>query len=144
MSRFGQDLSRFLFRIAQPVSGYDIATIVQATMREKENARLAQGSFIHRLIEEALFEFNSIQNTSAAPADGLAPAGAPLDADLFGSPVSPAALPAGQEENLAALDDDDERDSPTQRTQRRRLALGIVILLALAAASVAWFTGLLT
>src|SRR5262245_45454581 len=55
----GQDLSRFMFGFAQPVSGYDIATIVQVTMREKENARLAQGSFIHRLIEEALFEFNS-------------------------------------------------------------------------------------
>jgi serine/threonine-protein kinase len=37
----GQDLSRFMFRFAQPVSGYDIATIVHATMRERENARLA-------------------------------------------------------------------------------------------------------
>jgi hypothetical protein len=27
------------------VRGFDIATIVQATMREKERARLAQGSF---------------------------------------------------------------------------------------------------
>jgi hypothetical protein len=37
-----------MFRFAQPVSGYDIATIVQATMREKENARLAQGSTTSR------------------------------------------------------------------------------------------------
>jgi len=50
-----------MFHFAQPVSGYDIATIVHATMREKENARLAQGSFIHKMIEEALFEFISLR-----------------------------------------------------------------------------------
>src|SRR5262249_29625238 len=40
----GQALSNFMFRFAQPVSGYDIAAIVQGTMREKEDARAAQGS----------------------------------------------------------------------------------------------------
>ena len=40
-------------------------------MREKENARFAQGSFIERLIEEALLEFNSLEGN------------APLDAALF-------------------------------------------------------------
>ena len=127
----GQDLSRFMFRFAQPVSGYDIATIVQATMREREMARLAQGSFIHRLIEEALFEFNSLPKTSGA--EMLAPAGAPLNAELF---VSPAELPDVQPGNLAALEDDEERDAPTQR--RRTLVLGIVVLLVLAAALLAW------
>jgi serine/threonine protein kinase len=107
----GQELSRFLFRFAQPVSGYDIATIVQATMREKENARLAQGSFIHKLIEEALFEFTSLQGDTAPSSDPLA-AGAPLNADLFVDPVSPAAAPSrpgdgSDQGELAGLEDDD-------------------------------------
>jgi serine/threonine-protein kinase len=107
----GQELSRFLFRFAQPVSGYDIATIVQATMREKENARLAQGSFIHKLIEEALLEFTSLQDDTAPSSEPLAP-GAPLNADLFVDPVSPVAAPSrsgdGPDQGeLAALEDDD-------------------------------------
>ena len=40
-------------------------------MREKENARFAQGSFIERLIDEALLEFNTLEGN------------APLDAALF-------------------------------------------------------------
>lgn len=67
----GQDLSRFLFRFGQAVSGYDVAAIVQATMREQENARLAKGSIIHKLIEDALLEFTSLR------------ADEPLDPQLF-------------------------------------------------------------
>ena len=137
----GQDLSRFMFRFAQPVSAYDIATIVQATMRERENARLAQGSFIHRLIEEALLEFNSLQNNSAAAPEMLALPGAPLNADLFVSSAS-AARPTVHHENLVELDDEIGPDEPTPRTQRTRVVVGIIILLALAGASVAWLIGL--
>jgi serine/threonine-protein kinase len=129
----GQDLSRFMFRFAQPVSGYDIATIVQATMREKENARLAQGSFIHRLIEEALLEFTSLRGDHQG--DGMA---APLNAELFVRSASPAGLPMVEQETLPALDDDDVDVPP----QRRRVALWIAVLVALVAASLAWFTGL--
>ncbi|HEY5950264.1 MAG TPA: serine/threonine-protein kinase, partial [Kofleriaceae bacterium] len=90
----GQDLSRFMFRFAQPVSGYDIATIVQATMRERENARLAQGSFIHRLIEEALLEFTSLRGDRDRDGTALSlmlpAAGAPLNAELFVDSASPA------------------------------------------------------
>jgi serine/threonine-protein kinase len=136
----GQDLSRFTFRFAQPVSAYDIATIVQATMREKENARLAQGSFIHRLIEEALFEFNSLQRNGTAPSDMPAPANAPLNAELFARSASTAGVSTVDQGNLAALEDDDAHDAPTQ--QRHGVALGIVILLALAVASLVWLTGL--
>lgn len=106
----GQDLSRFMFRFAQPVSGYDIADTVRATMREKENARLAQGSFIHRLIEEALFEFTSLRGER--PGD---PTGAPLDAELFAS-ASPRTVP--QEE--VRLEDEEVPEVPT----RRRRLLG--------------------
>ncbi len=137
----GQDLSRFMFRFAQPVSGYDIATIVQATMRERENARLAQGSFIHKLIEEALFEFNSLQVSEPAPSDMPASPGGPLNVAQLLDTASPAGVPIVQQGNLAALEDDDTRDASTQRTrQRRGVAIGIVILLALAAAVLAWLT----
>jgi serine/threonine protein kinase len=109
----GEELSRFLFRFAQPVSGYDIATIVQDTMRERENARLAQGSFIHKLIEEALLQFTSWKGDGAASA-GLGPAAAPLDAALFVDPESPSGQPAApstagdgpEQGNLAALEDE--------------------------------------
>ncbi len=114
----GQELSRFLFRFAQPISGYDIATIVQDTMREKENARLAQGSFIHRLIEEALLEFTSLKGDSTTSSGLLGAAAAPLNADLFVDRESPAGRPAipsrpgdGPEQgNLAALEEDLEDD----------------------------------
>jgi eukaryotic-like serine/threonine-protein kinase len=83
---FGQDLSTFMFNFAQPVSGYDIATIVQDTMRETQNGRVAQGSIIHKLIEEALFEFTSLKGDRE---DGghhsgvMRAAAAPLNSDLF-------------------------------------------------------------
>jgi len=112
----GQDLSRFLFRFGQPVSDYDIATLVQATMRDKENARLAQGSFIHRLIEEALLQFTSLQGEGAPSSDLPAAAGAPLDAALFVDPLRPAGPPTApnrptdgpEPTNLAALEDESE------------------------------------
>ncbi|NVB85653.1 MAG: serine/threonine protein kinase, partial [Kofleriaceae bacterium] len=135
----GQDLSRFMFRFAQPVSGYDIANIVQATMREKENARLAQGSFIHKLIEEALLEFTSLRGDRHGDATALsgmlAAAGAPLNAELFVDSANPAGLPTVQQGNLAALEESDVHEVPMQR---RRVALAIVVLALLAAASLAW------
>ncbi len=141
----GQDLSRFMFRFAQPVSGYDIATIVQATMREKENARLAQGSFIHKLIEDALFEFTSLRNDrygdTAALSGMLVAAGAPLNEELFVDSASPAGMPTVEQGNLAALEDDGVRNIPSQR---HRVPLGVVVLLALAAAALVWFIGLVT
>jgi serine/threonine-protein kinase len=112
----GQDLSHFMFRFGKPVSGFDIATIVRATMRERENARLAQGSVIHRLIEEALLEFNSLQGNGPAPTD-MQTSGGPLDAELFVETASPAGLPI--EESLAALEDDDVGDA--QAPQRPSL-----------------------
>jgi serine/threonine-protein kinase len=131
----GQDLSRFMFRFAQPVSGYDIASIVQATMRERESARLAQGSFIHRLIEEALLEFNSLradrQGDGTALSSMLPAAEAP---ELFVDSANPPGLPTVQQGNLAALEDDDVP------TQRRRVVLWIIVGVVLAAALLAWFT----
>jgi hypothetical protein len=153
-------------------------------MREKENARLAQGSFIHRLIEEALLEFTSLPGDRTPSSDLLGTAGAPLNADLFVDPAGPLAAPGrpgeGPEQgNLAALEDEDDAampsgaggagrpatarapvgDAPALRSPgdpgsgselaprtrrwRRGVALGIAALVLLAAASLAWFTGIL-
>jgi serine/threonine protein kinase len=56
----GQDLTRFLFAFGRPVSTFDLAQIVEGTMREKAKVPKPQGSIIDKLIEEALFEFTSL------------------------------------------------------------------------------------
>ena len=85
----GQDLSRFLFSYGEPVSSYDLATIVQGTMREKQRVRPPQGSIIDKLIEEALFEFTSLKE-DGAPASGnmKSAAAAPLNTDSFVDPTN--------------------------------------------------------
>jgi serine/threonine-protein kinase len=130
----GQDLSRFMFRFGQPVSGYDIATIVQATMRERENARLAQGSFIQKLIDEALFEFTSLREDrhDAAALSGMLIAARSDDA-VFVDSASPAGMPEVEAGNLAAL----EEEAPAVH-RYRRVVLALVVLLTMAAA-LAWF-----
>src|SRR4051812_45468587 len=85
----GQDLSRFMFSYGQPISSYDIATIVRGTMREKQRVRPPQGSIIDKLIEEALFEFTSLKE-DGAPASGnmKTAAAAPLNTDSFVDPTN--------------------------------------------------------
>jgi eukaryotic-like serine/threonine-protein kinase len=107
----GQALSSFLFSFAQPVSDYDIATIVRGTMREKQEDHAAEGSIIDKLIEEALFEFTSLKDDDA-PAAGGKQAAAPLNADAFLDPRAPASQRAGgdrleayEQGNLSALED---------------------------------------
>jgi eukaryotic-like serine/threonine-protein kinase len=56
----GQDLSKFMFRLGQPVSTFDIAFLVQTAMKERQRKRMPQGSIIDKLIEEALLEFTSL------------------------------------------------------------------------------------
>lgn len=85
----GQDLVRFMFTFGQPISGYDIATIVQGTMREKQRVRQPQGSIIDKLIEEALFEFTSLKE-DGQPESGspISAASAPLFGDSFVDPTN--------------------------------------------------------
>jgi serine/threonine-protein kinase len=128
-------LNDFLYRYGKPVGSFKIATLVQSTIRDKQKSRPMQHSIIGSLIEEALFEFTSLQE-----ADSIArgnPAGhtvgaVPLSLDKFqemrdwsqeirlnqpstraGTPGStlPVALP--QAGNLAALEDADEAPLPS-------------------------------
>ena len=132
---FAVALNDFLYRYGKSVGSFRIATLVQSTIRDKQKTRPMQHSIIGSLIEEALFEFTSLQE-----ADSIArgnPAGhsvgaVPLSLDKFqevrdwsqeirinqpgtksGTPGSslPAALPRAG--NLAALEDADEEPLPS-------------------------------
>jgi serine/threonine-protein kinase len=83
----GQDLTRFMFSYGQAVSTFDIATIVQSAMRDKQRVRPPQGSIIDKLIEEALLEFTSLKE-DGAPASVAPKAAAPLTADQFVDPTN--------------------------------------------------------
>ena len=61
----GMDLSKFLFKFAVPVSTFDIGTLVQGAMKERQRSRPAQTSIIDKLIEEALLEFTSLTEDKA-------------------------------------------------------------------------------
>jgi len=179
----GQALSNFMFRFAQPISGYDIAVIVQSTMREKQKAHAPEDSIIHQLIEEALFEFTSLKDDGAPASGNLTTEPAPLNADAFRDPRTPAhEVSLGERTpafgNLSDLEDElmalsgrsvvprdttpppltgaASRPSPVpsgdasshRPSDARRGARGAVIAIVLflvvaAAASAAWFTGLI-
>jgi serine/threonine-protein kinase len=88
----GVDLSKFMFSYGQPVSTFDIATLVTLAVREKR-VRAPQGSIIDKLIEEALLEFTSLTDEPGGggpkPVVKKAPAGAaPLNAGQFVDPTN--------------------------------------------------------
>jgi serine/threonine-protein kinase len=125
----GQDLNRFLFSYGQAIGTFDIANIVQSTMRDKQrHQRQPQGSIIDKLIEEALFEFTSLKEDGASQAGmKVSLAGSPLDPHSFVDPTNwaeeisqgrptatggfdaiRASLPGGifEGDNLSALEDE--------------------------------------
>ena len=130
----GMELSKFMFKHGVAVSTFDISTLVQGAMKERQRHRPVQASIIDKLIEEALFEFTSLTDdkSGAAPAAGVKANDVPLisgmpkksgsegggyvnvaswiDEIAVGSKpddVLRASLPAGLSEgNLAALEDE--------------------------------------
>jgi len=126
---FGRDLNNMLFHMGRAVSSFDIAQLVEPIRLEREhkkkNARYDRRSIIGSLIDEALFEFTSLEEGAggAGKASGLlsAPGNAPLQIgsfagvpswseDLAGLSIEPPpAAPSGDSfdfGNLAALEDD--------------------------------------
>ena len=117
----GKDLTAFLFRHGKPVTSYDIAEVVRASVALRRKSQPDKSSIIDKLIEEALLEFTSLQDDKAAPAakDGAPRPDEPLKlgfedighwADELG-PVSrqPLASSSFEEGNLAALEETDPR-----------------------------------
>ncbi len=129
---FGRDLNNMLFHMGRAVSSFDIAQLVEPIRLEREDkkrrSKYDRGSIIGSLIDEALFEFTSLEEEAAAAAakaagNGSAPkhGSAPLQLGSFenvqgwaddlgdlGLDVSPPAASSDSFElgNLAALEDD--------------------------------------
>ncbi len=116
----GKDLTGFLFRFGRPVTSYDVAEVVRASVALKQKSQPDKASIIDKLIEEALLEFTSLQDDKAAPA--AAAGGAPDEPLKLGfedignwaddlAPLSRKALPSSsyEEGNLAALEETDPR-----------------------------------
>src|SRR6266542_497524 len=126
-------LNDYLYRQGKPVGSFKIATLVQSTIRDKQRSRPPQLSMIDKLIEEALFEFISLQEEEQIEqprtSSGAVDMGAmPLSLDKFQQsrdwareislqpnprsrmmPAPPQRLEAG---NLAALEGEEEDDDP--------------------------------
>jgi serine/threonine-protein kinase len=59
----GRDLTAFLYRYGKPVSAFDIAELVRGAMSLRKQRKPDKSSnIIDKLIEEALFEFTSLQD----------------------------------------------------------------------------------
>jgi serine/threonine-protein kinase len=81
----GMDLSKFMFKYGVPVSTFDIASLVNVAMKERQRHRPMQASIIDKLIEEALFEFTSLTDDKAAPSGGAKP----IDSGSMGAMKGP-------------------------------------------------------
>jgi eukaryotic-like serine/threonine-protein kinase len=129
---FGRDLNNMLFHMGRAVSSFDIAQLVEPIRLEREDkkkrGKYDRRSIIGSLIDEALFEFTSLEEQEAAaaakasgllsaPGHGAAPlqlgsfAGVPSwGEDLGGLGLeAPRSAPSGDSfdfGNLAALEDD--------------------------------------
>ncbi|MBK7585152.1 MAG: serine/threonine protein kinase [Myxococcales bacterium] len=121
----GRDLNNLLFHAGNPVSSFDIAELVEPIVRSREDVkqreRADKRSIIGSLIEEALFEFTSLQGGDSGDRSSAELGAAPLNLGSFNegqdwgealgaAPLSvsePGPSPASFElGNLAALEDD--------------------------------------
>ncbi|HEX3343177.1 MAG TPA: hypothetical protein VHS09_01340, partial [Polyangiaceae bacterium] len=80
----GMDLSKFMFKYGVPVSTFDIASLVNVAMKERQRHRPMQASIIDKLIEEALFEFTSLTDDKQAPGGAK-----PIDSGSMGGMKGP-------------------------------------------------------
>ena len=128
-----RDLNAFLYHHGRPVGSWDIAELVQRTMQARQRERPAGAvSIIDKLIEEALFEFTSLRSNEDPKAKSRDSSGSrpkfasmqdwaseinikpPIDTSSIGSAGQDALpMPAYEEGNLAALEDDDVPDGST-------------------------------
>lgn len=130
---FGQALTRWLYQSQSVVSAFDIAKLVQDIVREKqtqkakESGAAGSANIIDTLIEQALFEFTSLEEggsggnksssgsgsgskgleLSAGGFENLADWGSELSGLHLGSNIDRATPPSTIEGNLAALEEED-------------------------------------
>jgi serine/threonine protein kinase len=77
-----RDLTEFLYRNGRPVSAFEVSDLVRGAMKLRLTKTPEKGSIIDRLIEEALFEFRSLDEeeeaAAAAAAHGLSAPDQPI------------------------------------------------------------------
>ncbi|HEY3498145.1 MAG TPA: serine/threonine-protein kinase [Polyangiaceae bacterium] len=135
---FGRDLNQILFHIGRAVSSFDLSQLVLPIWREraqKKKDKVDKGAIIGSLIDEALFEFSSLDATGEAGQKsivGTVPVsiGSFEDVGKWGDEFSgdgsesKSELPPMSYElgNLAALEDDEEPrfSSPVAGSQASR------------------------
>lgn len=82
--KLGDDLNEVLFRLPRAVSSFDIAKLVMPAIAERDadkRRKVSQGSRIGTLIDQALFEFTSL-DADGSPSGGDR-SSAPLDVHSF-------------------------------------------------------------
>lgn len=136
---FGRDLNALLFQSSRPVSSFDIADLVSPVREEREASHRAKTSNRHSLIgsliDEALFEFTSLDSDSDASSQkGSAPLNLSTfeDAQDWGVDLGGVHLSGNQQEaprdarlelgNLAALEDDGP--AATRKARQASTSLG--------------------
>lgn len=80
----GDDLNQVLFRLPRAVSSFDIAQLVlpvEAAREAEKKRKASHGSLIGSLIDQALFEFTSLDDEGQAAATGES--ASPLDVHSF-------------------------------------------------------------
>jgi serine/threonine protein kinase len=118
---FGRDLNKIMFRLSREVSSFDIAQLVLPIWRErvdKKRQRVDRGSIIGSLIDEALFEFTSLDGEGDRKSQVSTVGALPLTLGSFENvqnwaddlglarPVERAAPDSLEVGNLASLEDD--------------------------------------
>jgi len=123
---FGQDLNNMLFHMGRAVSSFDLSQLVLPIWRErqkKKKDKVDKGAIIGSLIDEALFEFSSLEgDRSSKSTIGTVPVsiGSFEDVHNWGDEMSVEPPAVGQDHgpmsyelgNLAALEDDEPDVSP--------------------------------
>jgi serine/threonine-protein kinase len=104
---FANALTEFLYHYGKPVGSFRIASLVQSAVRDRQRIRPKQPSIIDRLIEEALFEFTSLQENESAAA--MVPGG---EGEAGSAPLSLSRFPQGHDW-AREITIQDRRSSPT-------------------------------
>jgi serine/threonine protein kinase len=137
-------LNDFLYKYGKSVGSFKIAALIQSTVKDKQRTRPMQHSIIDKLIEEALFEFTSLQEEGASRSDepsleSVDVGASPLSLDKFqqsrdwareitiqdtrGSNRPSMPPPFLQAGNLAALEEGDEPFAASSHSSARPLPI---------------------
>ncbi len=62
----GRDLNSLLFKLGKPVGSHDVAELVSGTVALRKTSAQEKDTTLHKLIEAALLEFNSLQDDQSS------------------------------------------------------------------------------